>query len=301
MSNRGRPLAKTNTMTLLTTPTTLQPPRGGAQPANCPTTISNESRLRHEVGNVYRNIVDFEFSVKITDPALPARKLVVEALRFLRKNDPTVKIFSADRSEHFEVPEELPRESEALQAKLQYRKIRNSNRHQSLIFSLYPETKLLMITHRRDSARLKTLQDRENLYMRPHTLGTPVATVLGLLAKVHPRVTHFQTLERNLKESLKGASYDPNERKQWEQTLDAHEKLAFKRDNAPVPPLRVFRGTKRVETGAGKRLIEVMNIKVATKHKHWVFHLLCRASEHEMLPYASKFIPTSIHPKSQQY
>ena len=137
--------------------------------------------------------------------------------------------------------------------------------------------------------------------MRPRTLGTPDTMVLGWLAKVHPRVTHFQTLERNLKESLKGAPYDPNERKQWEQTLDAHEKLAFTRDNAPVPPLRVFRGTKRVETGAGKRIIEVMNIKVATKHKHWVFHLLCRASEHELLPYASKFIPTSIHPKSQQY
>ena len=63
----------------------------------------------------------------------------------------------------------------------------------------------------------------------------------------------------------------------------------------------MFKGTKRVEVGEGKRIIEVLNIKVATKHKNWVFHLLCRASEHDMLPYASKFMPASLHPKSQQY
>ena len=88
--------------------------------------------------------------------------------------------------------------------------------------------------------------------MRPRTLGTPDTTVLGWLAKVHPRVTHFQTLKQNLMESLKGAPYDPNERKQWEQTLDAHERLAFETDNAPVPPLRVFEDTKRVKMDEGK-------------------------------------------------
>ena len=260
-----------------------------------------DPRLDRDSAEIYRNVVDFEFRVNISDSALPARKIIVEALQHLRSNDPSCLIFSVDRSEHFAQPGDLPKDAETIQRDLQFRKIRKSSRHQSLIFSLYLETTLRITDHRRKSPELSSLQDSEKLYMRPRTLGTPDTTVLGWLAKAHPKATHYQAIEKALAKSLQKAPYDPNERRAWEHTLNAQEKLAFENNNAPVPPIRVFKGTKRVELNNEKRLIEVLNIKVATAHKNWVFHLLCRASDHDLLPCETRFIPNNIHPKSLQY
>ena len=46
---------------------------------------------------------------------------------------------------------------------------------------------------------------------------------------------------------------------------------------------------------------ETLNIKTASKHKSWIFHLLSQAAQHSLLPQQSKFIPHRLDPRDITY
>lgn len=132
-------------------------------------------------------------------------------------------------------------------------------------------------------------------------LGYTATTVIGWLARIHPLATNFQEIEQEIKKSLQKVTPDPTEKQRWEQTLAPQEKLAFANGATPVPPIRVFTSTRRATVKEKKFQFETLNVKTASKHKSWIFHLLSQADQHNLLPQQSKFIPHKLDPRDITY
>ena len=132
-----------------------------------------------------------------------------EIVLALRENCPACKLHSADRSVEWKSTSDLPSDEKELKKQMQYKEYRISMRKTGAVFSMYFESDRKIKQHRLDNQALLTLLEREIIYLSVRTLGSSQTSVLGWLAKIHPRATHYQTLEAEILSALRKTTPDP--------------------------------------------------------------------------------------------
>ena len=253
---------------------------------------------RSKSTDYFRDTVDFYFDRKITETRLAPRGTIKTILHYLRLSDPDCRLFSADRTEEWECPDDIPGSPDEMKDAMQYQKIRKGKARQHHVFTMYLETNKRVVEHRAYSEGLRRILDDEKVWMRARTLGSASTRVLGWFAGAHPGATNHQDFERQIVEILRGVEADNQLRDEWESELKANERLAYSRGGNPVPPVRIFQSKKWCRGNKKEKQRDVtlvaLQIKTASKHHMWVTHLLCRASKLNVLPGRCRFIPHHV-------